>query len=59
MAVTIDDLPWVHRGSSAYLDAAGILPTPDETRAFLSDQSPGKRARLIDAFLIPGWLRYS
>ena len=22
MAVTIDDLPWVHRGSSPYLDAA-------------------------------------
>ena len=35
----------------AYLDAAGILPAPDEVRAFLSDTSADKRARLIDALL--------
>ncbi len=35
----------------AYLDAAGILPAPEEVRAFLSDTSAGKRARLIDALL--------
>ncbi|HJT32066.1 MAG TPA: DUF1549 domain-containing protein [Pirellulales bacterium] len=35
----------------AYLDAIGRLPTPDETRAFLADQSPSKRERLIDALL--------
>jgi hypothetical protein len=35
----------------AYLDAAGILPTPEEVETFLSDQRPDKRARLIDALL--------
>src|SRR5581483_5085736 len=35
----------------AYLDAAGILPTPDEVRQFLADQAPDKRAKLIDALL--------
>ena len=35
----------------AYLDAAGILPTPDEVRRFLSDARQDKRARLVDALL--------
>ncbi len=35
----------------AYLDAAGILPTPSESEAFLADKSPDKRARLIDRLL--------
>lgn len=35
----------------AYLDAAGILPTPEEQRKFLKDQRPDKRARLIDSLL--------
>ena len=35
----------------AFLDAAGILPAPDEVRTFLSDTRPDKRARLIDALL--------
>ncbi len=35
----------------AYLDAAGILPTPKEVKAFLADTSPNKRARLIDSLL--------
>jgi hypothetical protein len=35
----------------AYLDVIGRLPTPDETRAFLTDKDPKKRERLIDALL--------
>ena len=35
----------------AYLDAAGVLPTPSELRAFLADKRPDKRTRLIDALL--------
>jgi hypothetical protein len=35
----------------AYLDAAGILPAPDEARAFLADTAADKRARLVDALL--------
>lgn len=34
-----------------YLDTMGILPTVEETRAFLADESPGKRERLIDQIL--------
>lgn len=35
----------------AYLDAAGILPTAEETETFLVDKSPEKRTKLIDALL--------
>jgi hypothetical protein len=35
----------------AYLDAAGILPTPAEVEKFLADRRPDKRSRLIDALL--------
>lgn len=35
----------------AYLDAAGILPTPEEQRRFLADPRPDRRARLIDELL--------
>jgi hypothetical protein len=35
----------------AFLDAAGILPTPAETERFLQDSSPEKRLRLIDSLL--------
>lgn len=34
-----------------YLDVIGTLPTAVETRAFLSDKSPGKRAKLIDRLM--------
>jgi hypothetical protein len=35
----------------AYLDAAGVLPTPEEVRQFLASRADDKRARLIDALL--------
>jgi hypothetical protein len=35
----------------AYLDAAGILPTPDEVHKFVADVAPDKRTTLIDALL--------
>ena len=35
----------------AFLDAAGVLPTPEEVETFLADQSPNKREKLIDAIL--------
>ncbi|WP_152050603.1 DUF1549 and DUF1553 domain-containing protein [Tautonia marina] len=35
----------------AFLDAIGVLPTPDEARAFLDSDDPDKRAHLVDALL--------
>jgi len=35
----------------AYLDAAGILPTPEDVQKFVTDPRPDKRARLIDSLL--------
>jgi hypothetical protein len=35
----------------AYVDAAGILPTPKEVEAFIKDKSPDKRNRLIGALM--------
>ncbi len=35
----------------AALDALGILPTPEEARAFLADHDPLKRDRLVDRLL--------
>jgi Protein of unknown function (DUF1549)/Protein of unknown function (DUF1553) len=35
----------------ASLDVIGALPSPEEVRAFLDDQSPAKRSRKIDALL--------
>ncbi len=34
-----------------YLDTIGLLPTVEETQAFLADESPDKRSRLIDQLL--------
>jgi hypothetical protein len=35
----------------AYLDAAGILPRPEEVKKFLADPASDRRAKLIDALL--------
>jgi hypothetical protein len=35
----------------AYLDLCGILPTPDEAKAFLANAEKDKRAKLIDSLL--------
>jgi mono/diheme cytochrome c family protein len=35
----------------ATLDVIGLLPTPEEAKAFLADRDPQKRAKLIDALL--------
>ncbi len=35
----------------AYLDALGVLPEPEEVRAFLDDTAPDKQARLVDRLL--------
>ena len=43
-----DDAEFIRR---AYLDAAGILPSPAEVEQFLKDPSPDKRDRLIDALM--------
>src|SRR5262245_26289488 len=34
-----------------YLDLTGTIPSIDDTRAFLKDSAPDKRARLIDRLL--------
>jgi hypothetical protein len=44
----VDDRGFIRR---AYLDAAGILPSPAEVDAFLADPRPDKRARLVDTLL--------
>ena len=41
------------------LDAAGILPTPEEVRKFVADNSRDKRAKLIDRLLERSDLRYT
>ena len=44
----IDDAPFVRR---AYLDIVGVVPTEEEVRTFLTDESPDKRVKLIDRLL--------
>ncbi len=57
--------PWPGPASDAeflrriYLDLLGTIPTPTEARAFLADQMPNKRTRLIDRLLAsPEHARY-
>lgn len=35
----------------AFVDTVGVLPTPDDVRAFLADASPDKRDKLIESLL--------
>jgi hypothetical protein len=47
-APIIDDASFLRR---SYLDAIGVPPTAAETRAFLDDEDPEKRKRLIELLL--------
>ncbi len=50
------DEEFIRRSS---LDTIGMLPSPEETRAFLADPSPEKRQRWIDRLLgQPAWADY-
>jgi hypothetical protein len=48
IAPTCSDADFVRR---IFLDLTGVIPTAEETRAFLADGSPDKRAKLIDTLL--------
>jgi len=43
-----DDATFLRR---AYLDSLGVLPTPDEVKAFTDDADPKRREKLIDRLL--------
>ena len=43
-----DDATFIRR---AYLDAIGTIPQPDEVHAFVADEDPAKRDRLVDRLL--------
>lgn len=43
-----DDATFIRR---AFLDTIGSLPEPEEVRAFLADEAPDKRTKLIDDLL--------
>ena len=51
-----DDAEFLRR---AMLDTIGVLPKPEEVRAFVADAGPDKRDRLIDSLLArPEWVDY-
>jgi hypothetical protein len=51
-----DDLAFLRR---IHLDLAGRIPTVDQSRAFLADTSPDKRAKEVDRLLAsPGYARH-
>jgi len=52
-APIVSDATFIRR---AYLDTVGVVPTEDEVKAFLNDDSPNKREELIDRLLAdPRW----
>lgn len=56
LAPICSDTDFVRR---IYLDLTGIIPTADEARAFVDDQSADKRQRLIDTLIAgPGFTRH-
>ena len=53
LAPIVDDAKFIRR---AYLDTVGVVPTAEEVRTFLEDDSSDKRAQLIDRLLDdPRW----
>ncbi len=55
-AAVCSDADFVRR---VWLDLAGMIPTADETRAFLADQDAEKRTKLIDRLLAsPQFIRH-
>ncbi len=60
LAPMIDDAAFLRR---IYLDTIGIPPTEDEATAFLADEDPAKRSRLIhelleDERVADGWMSF-
>ena len=47
-AAAVSDAAFLRR---ATLDATGLIPTPAQIAAFLADDSPDKRARLVDSLV--------
>jgi hypothetical protein len=56
MAAPASDADFVRR---VYLDLTGMIPTATQTRAFLADQTPDKRTKVIDQLIAsPQFDRY-
>ena len=47
-AAPADDFTWLRRVT---LDLTGRIPTGSEVAAFVAEQSPGKRAKAVDALI--------
>ncbi len=60
LSPVVNDASFLRR---VYLDTVGVPPTADEARAFLADETSGKRNRLIDRLLkderfADGWMSF-
>ena len=56
LAGVAEDAEFLRR---VWLDLAGIVPTADQVRAFLSDRDRQKRGKMIDQLLASGTIRPS